>query len=293
MIQCKEKGINDMNIIDLETPSNTEKYFSPETDNMHQFYITEYGKTYRNIPCYQLRMDSPIGCAQYVISGSGIIICNQNIYTVQEGDTFLLPEKTNQIYYSNPDNQFERIWINFKGELAQTLLDIYNLNDTIVFKNVNTLDIFTEIHEKCKTLNNPTEYKNQTSQLFLKLIQFLADNKQTTTQTTNDIEQIRLYIDFNITENLKISDIAQNFSFSQEHIIRVFKKYYGITPHRYILESKIRLAMIMLKMTDMRIDEISEKLSFSDSHHFSTQFKRLVGYKPSLWRNSLQNSNQN
>ena len=282
-----------MNIIDLETPLNTEKYFSPETDNMHPFYITEYGKTYRNIPCYQLRMDSPIGCAQYVISGSGIIICNQNIYTVQEGDTFLLPEKTNQIYYSNPDNQFERIWINFKGELAQTLLDIYNLNDTIVFKNVNTLDIFTEIHEKCKTLNNPTEYKNQTSQLFLKLIQFLADNKQTTTQTTNDIEQIRLYIDFNITENLKISDIAQNFSFSQEHIIRVFKKYYGITPHRYILESKIRLAMIMLKMTDMRIDEISEKLSFSDSHHFSTQFKRLVGYKPSLWRNSLQNSNQN
>ena len=290
MIQCKEKGINDMNIIDLETPSNTEKYFSPETDNMHPFYITEYGKTYRNIPCYQLRMDSPIGCAQYVISGSGIIICNQNIYTVQEGDTFLLPEKTNQIYYSNPDNQFERIWINFKGELAQTLLDIYNLNDTIVFKNVNTLDIFTEIHEKCKTLNNPTEYKNQTSQLFLKLIQFLADNKQTTTQTTNDIEQIRLYIDFNITENLKISDIAQNFSFSQEHIIRVFKKYYGITPHRYILESKIRLAMIMLKMTDMRIDEISEKLSFSDSHHFSTQFKRLVGYKPSLWRNSPQNA---
>ena len=282
-----------MNIIDLETPNNTEKYFAPETDNMYPFYITEYGKTYRNIPCYQLRMDSPIGCAQYVISGSGIIICNQNIYTVQEGDTFLLPEKTNQIYYSNPDNQFERIWINFKGELAQTLLDIYNLNDTIVFKNVNTLDIFTEIHEKCKTLNNPTEYKNQTSQLFLKLIQFLADNKQTTTQTTNDIEQIRLYIDFNITENLKISDIAQNFSFSQEHIIRVFKKYYGITPHRYILESKIRLAMIMLKMTDMRIDEISEKLSFSDSHHFSTQFKRLVGYKPSLWRNSLQNSNQN
>ena len=293
MIQCKEKGINDMNIIDLETPLNTEKYFAPETDNLYPFYITEYGKTYRNIPCYQLRMDSPIGCVQYVISGSGIIICNQNIYTVQEGDTFLLPEKTNQIYYSNPDNQFERIWINFKGELAQTLLDIYNLNDTIVFKNVNTLDIFTEIHEKCKTLNNPTEYKNQTSQLFLKLIQFLADNKQTTTQTTNDIEQIRLYIDFNITENLKISDIAQNFSFSQEHIIRVFKKYYGITPHRYILESKIRLAMIMLKMTDMRIDEISEKLSFSDSHHFSTQFKRLVGYKPSLWRNSLQNSNQN
>ena len=258
-----------MNIIDLETPTNTEKHFAPETDNLHPFYITEYGKTFRNIPCYQLRMDSPIGCAQYVISGSGIIICNNNIYTVHKGDTFLLPEGTNQIYYSNPDNQFERIWINFKGELAQSLLDI-----------------FTEIHEKCKKLHDSAEYKNQTSQLFLKLIQFLADNKQTTNDTTSDIEQIRLYIDCNITENIKISDIAQNFSFSQEHIIRIFKKNYGITPHRYILESKIRLAMIMLKMTDMRIDEIAEKLSFSDSHHFSTQFKRLMGYKPSLYRSS-------
>ena len=275
-----------MNIIDLETPNNTEKYFAPQTDNMYPFYITEYGKTYRNIPCYQLRMDSPIGCAQYVISGSGIIICNQNIYTVQEGDTFLLPEKANQIYYSNPDNQFERIWINFKGELAQTLLDIYNLNGMVVFKNTNTLDIFTEIHEKCKALHNPTEYKNQTSQLFLKLIQFLSDNKKTEKKTNSEIEQIRAYIDCNITKNIKISDIAQNFSFSQEHIIRIFKKYYGITPHRYILESKIRLAMIMLKTTDMRIDEIAEKLSFSDSHHFSTQFKKVVGYKPSLYRST-------
>ena len=30
MIQCKEKGINDMNIIDLETPSNTENTFPPK-----------------------------------------------------------------------------------------------------------------------------------------------------------------------------------------------------------------------------------------------------------------------
>lgn len=275
-----------MNIIDLETPINTEKHFAPETDNLYPFYITEYGKTFRNTPCYQLRMDSPIGCVQYVISGSGIIICNHNIYTVQEGDTFLLPEGTNQIYYSNLDNQFERIWINFKGELAKALLDIYNLNDTVVFRNTDTLDIFAEIHEKCKKLQSPAEYKNQTSQLFFKLIQFLADNKQTTRETTSDIEQIRLYIDCNITKNIKISDIAHNFSFSQEHIIRFFKKSYGITPHRYILESKIRLAMIMLKMTDMRIYEIAEKLSFSDSHHFSTQFKKLMGYKPSLYRSS-------
>ena len=38
---------------------------------------------------------------------------------MNEGDTFFLPKGSDQIYYSNPDNNFERIWINFKGKLAE------------------------------------------------------------------------------------------------------------------------------------------------------------------------------
>lgn len=273
-----------MNIIDLETPFNTEKYFAPKTDDEYPFYITEYGRTFRNTPCYQLRMNSPIACAQYVISGTGIIICNDNIYAVREGDTFLLPEGSNQIYYSNPDNIFERIWINFKGVFSDNILKIYGINDTIVFRNVNTLDMFIKIHDECKKLHDPVEYKNRTAQLFLKLVQYLSDNKQTLPEKSTTVEQIRLYIDCHVTENLRVSDIARYFSFSDEHIIRIFKKIYGITPHQYILQSKIRLAMIMLKMTDSSIEKIAEKLGFSDSHHFSTQFKKLTGYKPTLYR---------
>ena len=278
-----------MNIIDLETPNNTEKHFAPQTDNKYPFYITEYGKTFRNTPCYQLRMDSPIACLQYVISGTGIIICNDNIYSVKEGDTFLLPEGSDQIYYSNPDNIFERIWINFKGVLAKELLNIYGINDTIVFRNVNTYDILAQIHAKCKELEDPVDYKNITAQLFLKLVQYLSENKKTSVEQSTTIEQVRLYIDCHITENIKISDIAKNFSFSSEHIIRIFKKTYGITPHQYILQSKIRIAMIMLKMTDKSIEEIAESLSFSDSRHFSTQFKNIMGYKPSSYRNTQKN----
>lgn len=273
-----------MNIIDLETPLNTEKHFAPKTDDEQPFYITEYGRTFLNTPCYQLRMDSPIGCAQYVISGSGIIICNDKIYTVSGGDTFLLPAGSNQVYYSNPDNRFERIWINFKGELAKALLDIYKLENIVVFKNVNTYDIFNEILKTCEELSDPQKYKTQTSQLFFKLVQYLSDNYTEIREDTSAIEQIRLYIDCHITENLKVSDIAQNFSFPKEHIIRIFKKNYGITPHQYILQSKVRISMMMLKMTDMSIEEIAENLCFSNPQHFSTQFKKLMGYKPSLYR---------
>lgn len=280
------KECKSMNIIDLETPLNTEKYFAPKTDNEYPFYITEYGKTCKGTPCYQLRMASPIGCAQYCIDGSGVIICNDKIYTAEKGDTFLLPEGSSQIYYSNPDNCFERIWINFKGALAQDMLKIYGISDTVVFKNADTSDMFAKIHRQCKRQKDPKEYKNITSRLFLELVQFLSDNKNSAPKTTSAVEQMRLFIDCRITENLKLSDIARHFSLSVEHTIRVFRKNYGITPHQYILQSKIRLAMIMLKMTGSSVEEIAEKLGFSDLHHFSTQFKKLMDCTPSAYRKS-------
>lgn len=273
-----------MNIIDLENPLNTEKYIAPKVENLHPFYITEYGKTFPDTPCYQLRMDSPVGCVQYVISGSGIIICNDKMYAVKEGDTFLLPQGSNQIYYSNPDNQFSRIWLNFKGELAQAFLHLYQIENVIVFPQLNTYELLTQIQATCRACKDPLLYQNESSRLFLALVQFLAQQKPQNEEVTSPVESIRLFIDCHITENLKISDIAEHFSFSQEHVIRTFKKSYGITPHQYILQSKIRLSMIMLKVGTYSIEEISEKLNFSDPRHFSSQFQKYVGYRPSQYR---------
>ena len=116
------KGGSALNILDLDTPQATEKHFAPQTDNEEPFFIPEYGCTFSGTPCYQLRLQSPVGCVQYVTAGAGILICNDRLYTVGEGDVFLLPEGSNQIYYSNPDNRFARQWLNFKGALAKALL---------------------------------------------------------------------------------------------------------------------------------------------------------------------------
>lgn len=273
-----------MNIIDLETPLNTIKHIAPECEDKEPFYITEYGRTLAGTPCYQLRLKSPISCVQYVISGSGVIICNNRIYTVSGGDTFLLPAGADQIYYSNADNMFERIWLNFSGVLSTSLMDIYGIAKTVVFKNTNTLDILTKIQEACLTAEGVEEYKSASAPLFLELVDMLSKNKGNTDTPSSSVDEIRLYIEEHISENLKLSDIAEHFSFSPEHIIRLFKKNYKITPHQYIIQSKIRIAMIMLRMTDKSIEKISEELSFSDTRHFSAAFMKYVEKRPSVYR---------
>lgn len=277
-----------MNIIELETPQNTEKHMAPKIEDEHPFYIPEYGKTYAGTPCYQLRMSSPVSCIQYVISGSGVIIYGNQIFTVRQGDSFLLMEGENQIYYSNPDNQFERIWINFRGPLARSLVEIYGLKETVVFRNTDSRELLEEIQRTCHENPEPAEYQNKTALVFLKLIQFFAANKGNATTVTDPVEEIRLYLDLHILENLKLRDVAAHFSVSKEHIIRVFKQTYGITPHRYILQSRVRIAMIMLVSTDEPINQISEKLSFTDPHHFSDVFQTHVGLRPSAYRKTAR-----
>ena len=273
-----------MNIIDLETPINTEKHLGPKTDDAYPFYITEYGKTFSNTPCYQLRINSSVSNIQYVISGSGVILYDGKTYTVNEGDTFMLLEGKDQIYYSNPDNQFERIWINFKGELSRSLIDIYKLKDTVVFKNTDTLEALEEMQKVCHSFSDPKKYKEETAKEFFKLVLLLADHKQSVPEAPSTIEEIRLYFDTHIMENISLNNVAKHFSFTKEHIIRFFKQTYGITPHQYIIQSKIRIAMIMLTTTDDTLLKISEKLNFSDLRHFSETFKKHVGLRPSEYK---------
>lgn len=277
-----------MNIIDLETPKATEKYYAPKTEDESPFYITEYGKTFSGTPCYQLRLHSPIACVQYVLSGSGVLLCNDRIFTVRAGDTFLLTEGMDQIYYSNPDNCFERVWLNFKGELSRSLLSVYGIENTVVFPSTNSEKLMNEIIDTCKANKNPKEYKTETAPLFLRLVQLLAENKNKAFVKPSPVEKIRLYIDRNITKHLTIDTLAEKFSYSKEHIIRTFSALYGITPHKYIVQAKIRSAMIMLKAENISIEAISEKLSFSDPRHFSSLFLKHVGCRPSAYRKQFK-----
>ena len=280
-----------MDIILLENPKETEKHFAPPSCENPLFYLFEYGKTQKNSPCYQLRMDSPIACLQYVISGTGTIVCNGNVFEVEEGDTFLLSTGKNQIYYSHPDNCFERIWINFKGTLAENLLKLYEIEDQVVFKRTNTFSLLKDLHNVCQRCTDPKDYQRETALSFFKITQFLAEHKTKTIISSTPIEKVRFYISQHIMEKITLSTLAKQFFFTEEHLIRTFKKSYGITPHQYILKSKLRIAMIMLRTTKDSIEEISYRLNFSDSRHFSAQFKKHIGIRPLAYRNvSLKKS---
>jgi len=53
---------------------------------------------------------------------------------------------------------------------------------------------------------------------------------------TKHIIQSKLFIDKHFSENINLDKIAGRAMVSKFHFIRVFKKYYGSTPHQYLQE---------------------------------------------------------
>lgn len=77
---------------------------------------------------------------------------------------------------------------------------------------------------------------------------------------------------------------------SHEHICRVFKKYYGITPIHFINELKLNYSANLLTNTDLSILDISEESGFESLSHFYYLFKSRFGFPPADYRRQKQNS---
>jgi len=88
------------------------------------------------------------------------------------------------------------------------------------------------------------------------------------------------YIDEHLHQDLTLTEIAAIAQISPYHFLRLFKQSMGITPHQYILHSRINKAKYLLKHRKLSIAEIAVRVGFCDQSHLTRCFKRMLGMTP-------------
>ena len=59
---------------------------------------------------------------------------------------------------------------------------------------------------------------------------------------------------------------------------------YGLTPHNYIRNVRVRLSCHALVFSPKRLSEIAMNFGFADQSHFTNEFHRLMGETPGAYR---------
>ena len=131
------------------------------------------------------------------------------------------------------------------------------------------------------------------SEILFKIILTLsekAEHKQKTSYVANIVKES---LDNAIYRKITIEEIAKEINFSKSQMTREFRKYYGVTPYKYLLDRKIVIAKQLLVSTSMRVQEISEALGFVDAYYFSDIFKTKTGMSPMAYRKAQLTKSQN
>ena len=92
----------------------------------------------------------------------------------------------------------------------------------------------------------------------------------------------------NFKENRQVSFYADQLYITPKHLSTVVKEISGKTAGEWIENYVIMEAKILLKTTDLTIQEISTKLNFKNQSFFGKYFRHIVGLSPSQFR--TQNS---
>lgn len=85
-------------------------------------------------------------------------------------------------------------------------------------------------------------------------------------------------------EGLTIGAIAEAVDASPFHFLRVFRQELGVTPHQYLLRTRLRRAVAMLRDSAAPVTEIAYTVGFGDLSNFHRAFKRHLGCSPEAFR---------
>jgi AraC-like DNA-binding protein len=93
-----------------------------------------------------------------------------------------------------------------------------------------------------------------------------------------------LWIDTHSHRQIDLEAAAQQAGLSPFHFLRLFSATLGVTPHQYLLRSRLRHAVRLLADDDIPVTDVAYDVGFADLSNFVRTFHRAAGLSPMRFR---------
>lgn len=97
-------------------------------------------------------------------------------------------------------------------------------------------------------------------------------------------EEICHYIEEHLEQPLSVDELAKRAHLSRYHFIRCFQQAHYYTPRQYLIHKRIERAKELLANSEQPVTEICLAVGFESLGSFSTLFRNVVGWSPSIYR---------
>jgi AraC-like DNA-binding protein len=229
----------------------------------------------------------------YCLSGKGWVMIGNQSYNISPGECILLPANIAHEYNADEKNPWTIYWVHFQGtnstNFANMMLQKMGSHVFPVSFQETRLHLFEEIYtnlEKGYSIDNVC-YANISLQYFLASCCFDSNyNHLSKKENSSAIERCIQYMHKNIDKSITLEEIAREVNLSASHIAMSFKKKTGFSLIEYFNHLKTQKACQYLLFTELRVNEIAEKLGIEDPYYFTRLFTKIIGVSPVKYRNN-------
>ena len=230
----------------------------------------------------------------YMISGTVSHYFDNKTEIIRAGDLFYIPPGYVHCFYKSDSEYMHRdimvskkLWNDtcaflhlsqlskyFPTKIVLTNEQIIELEDLINSFNKKNLD-YGAIEE------NPYAYL-----IVIQIIKHLTDSNNNKLDNINPTWVITLIDKLSLPENLCKSkkELLSQFTYSQAHMCRAFKRYTGQTLTDYMNNKRMDYAAVLLATTNKTIKEIIYDCGFESTPYFIKKFKQKFKISPASFR---------
>ncbi|OCT10985.1 hypothetical protein A8709_04590 [Paenibacillus pectinilyticus] len=207
------------------------------------------------------------------------------IIAVKEGHDLLADKRLHEFMQhlrsrNLPFDEYQMIMTQLLSALTRL---VYEWNSSLIAvfgSDSSILEAFYKLH----TAEDTERWLSQS--VIHPLIRF--QNNRNESQYNNITEMVIRFIQEEYDTDLSLEACAARINFHPVYVSRVFKKETGVSFSDYLAQHRLTVAKRLLAETDMKVSEIAEKLSYSNSATFIRYFSKVEGMTPGQYRKELQ-----
>ncbi|MEG0692920.1 MAG: AraC family transcriptional regulator, partial [Oscillospiraceae bacterium] len=179
----------------------------------------------------------------YTLAGQGYLKYHEKEYDLTNNTIIMIHCQDKQFYKTVDKSLWDFKFIHFYGDVADKYYSFINDQDIRIISMSN---IFAEVLIDRINPRKWSQY-SQHEEAMLRIVEYMRQN---------------------YFESVTVEKLAASLPMSKYYFIRAFKAINGVTPHEYLKCIRINESKKFLKNTNLSMNQISDKVGYSNVNIF-------------------------
>ena len=196
-----------------------------------------------------------------------------------EGRTYTVEIKSVNHKYSDINARLPRFLNSVEDKIRKRVAEVISRGKIDIFIS------FENYSSSGTTIRINKELAKEYIKEFLLLVLYDAQKhnrrrKERKSTANMYIKGATSYINAHFADDISVKELAAILSLNQNYLIRLFKTELGTTPNKYILETRLLRARLMLLQTDQTVKEVALSCGFNVPSYLTKCFNDRFGQNP-------------